>query len=94
MKKSKIVVLDEATANVDHEYTILFPNKNNYFYFENLNIFFLHSTDALIQSALRSRFSSATVLCVAHRLRTVADADAIAVMEGGRVQVSRFDEKE
>ncbi|KAJ3077921.1 hypothetical protein HDU99_000892, partial [Rhizoclosmatium hyalinum] len=46
-------------------------------------------TDAAIQKALRSSFSSSTILCVAHRLLTIIDYDRVLVLKDG--QVSEFD---
>ncbi|KAJ3406096.1 hypothetical protein HDU80_000172 [Chytriomyces hyalinus] len=43
------------------------------------------STDEFIQKAVRSNFSTSTVLTIAHRLNTVADYDKIMVLEAGRV---------
>ncbi|KAJ3222538.1 hypothetical protein HDU81_009818 [Chytriomyces hyalinus] len=43
------------------------------------------STDEFIQKAVRTNFSSSTVLTIAHRLNTVADYDKIMVLEVGRV---------
>lgn len=43
------------------------------------------ATDAAIQAALRTHFKAATVLTIAHRLHTIADSDAVLVMDGGRV---------
>lgn len=61
VKKSKIIVMDEATASVDHE------------------------TDALIQDTIRNELNATTVLCVAHRLHTIAFYDRVIVMDKGRV---------
>ncbi|ORY40364.1 P-loop containing nucleoside triphosphate hydrolase protein [Rhizoclosmatium globosum] len=46
-------------------------------------------TDAAIQKALRSSFSSSTILCVAHRLLTIIDYDRVLVLKDG--EVSEFD---
>ena len=42
-------------------------------------------TDAIIQRTVRSEFSDATVITVAHRLSSVLDADKIMVLEQGRL---------
>ncbi|KAI8820497.1 ABC transporter type 1, transmembrane domain-containing protein [Fimicolochytrium jonesii] len=65
LRTCKVIVLDEATASVDHE------------------------TDAKIQETIRTEFKGATLLCVAHRLRTVADYDKILVLADG--QAAEFD---
>jgi ABC-type multidrug transport system fused ATPase/permease subunit len=43
------------------------------------------ATDAVIQSVLRERFQTCTVITIAHRLDTVIDSDKIVVMEQGEV---------
>ena len=44
-------------------------------------------TDSLIQRTLRTAptFRGSTLIIIAHRIRTIIDADLVIVMEGGRV---------
>ncbi|KAJ7163116.1 multidrug resistance-associated ABC transporter [Mycena filopes] len=46
-------------------------------------------TDAKLQRTIRTEFASATLLCIAHRLNTIAYYDRIVVMDAG--QVAEFD---
>ncbi|CAG8452470.1 10619_t:CDS:10 [Ambispora leptoticha] len=61
LRRSPVIVLDEATASVDVE------------------------TDSHIQETIRTEFSWATLLCIAHRLRTIIDYDRVLVLEQGKV---------
>ncbi|KAF4621625.1 hypothetical protein D9613_012586 [Agrocybe pediades] len=61
VKNSKIIVLDEATSNVDVE------------------------TDAKLQRTIQTEFATSTLLCIAHRLNTIAYYDRVMVMDEGKV---------
>lgn len=61
LKNAPVIVLDEATANLDAE------------------------TEQQITAALKKLCEGRTALIIAHRLSTVAQADQIVVLSGGRV---------
>ncbi|KAF9901083.1 hypothetical protein EC991_006548 [Linnemannia zychae] len=65
VRKSKIIIMDEATASVDFE------------------------TDLKIQTTIREEMADATILTIAHRIRTIADFDRVLVMNAG--EVAEFD---
>ncbi|KAJ3219439.1 Multidrug resistance-associated protein 1 [Dinochytrium kinnereticum] len=58
--RSRILLLDEATASVDQ------------------------AADTLIQQSIRTHFSTATVISIAHRLNTVVGLDRVLVLEDGK----------
>lgn len=61
LRRNKILVMDEATANVDP------------------------GTDEIIQNIVRTKFSTCTVIIIAHRLNTIIDCDRIIVMNNGKM---------
>ncbi|KAJ2736795.1 hypothetical protein IW152_000549 [Coemansia sp. BCRC 34962] len=62
VRRSKLVVMDEATASVDFQ------------------------TDENMQKTIRgSEFADSTLLCIAHRLRTIIDYDRVLVLDDGKV---------
>ncbi|KAF9000095.1 P-loop containing nucleoside triphosphate hydrolase protein [Cyathus striatus] len=61
VRGSKVLILDEATASIDHE------------------------TDSIIHSSLRRLEGEITILTIAHRLHTIADADKVLVLDNGKL---------
>lgn len=45
-------------------------------------------TDAKIQKTIQTEFQGKTMICIAHRLRTILSYDRILVMDAGEVTVS------
>ncbi|KAH8926904.1 P-loop containing nucleoside triphosphate hydrolase protein [Atractiella rhizophila] len=61
LKRTKLMILDEATASIDYE------------------------TDELITQTIKHEFADSTLLCIAHRLRTVITFDRILVLNKGNL---------
>ena len=62
MKDAPIIVLDEATANVDPE------------------------NEADLMKAIDALTKEKTIIMIAHRLKTVRNADQIVVIDGGKIE--------
>ncbi|KAE9414262.1 hypothetical protein Angca_002537 [Angiostrongylus cantonensis] len=77
MRKSRLIVLDEATASVDSQTDMLIQVS---FLASNLQRSFFS-----FQTTIRSQFSSSTIITIAHRLNTIFDYDRVLVMDAGRV---------
>jgi ABC-type multidrug transport system fused ATPase/permease subunit len=45
-----------------------------------------NETDAKIQTTIRREFKDSTIICIAHRLRTVIDYDKVLVLDKGEVK--------
>lgn len=79
VRKGCILVLDEATARF-----VLFEFghvRNMLIFSKSIDV----ETDKLIQTLIRSHFHSHTIIAVAHRLDTIIDFDAVAIMDKGRI---------
>ena len=61
MKASPVIILDEATANVDPE------------------------NEAELTKAIEELTKEKTIIMIAHRLKTVRNADQIVVIDGGKI---------
>ncbi|KAF8927905.1 hypothetical protein BGZ47_001905 [Haplosporangium gracile] len=61
VRRSKIIIMDEATASVDFD------------------------TDLKVQTTIREEMSEATIITIAHRIRTIADFDRVLVMDAGEI---------
>ncbi|HCJ42291.1 MAG TPA: multidrug ABC transporter ATP-binding protein, partial [Ruminococcus sp.] len=61
LKDSPIIILDEATSNVDPE------------------------NEDRLQAAIEALMKDKTIIMIAHRLKTVRNADQILVLDGGHI---------
>lgn len=61
MKDAPIIILDEATANVDPE------------------------NEAELQKAIEALTKGKTIIMIAHRLKTIKNADQIVVIDNGKI---------
>ncbi len=76
LKKSKILIIDEATANLDYEcvvQSLLTLNRSICL------VDFRNRTDTIIQKAIKQSFKDCTIITIAHRLHSLMDSDKILV---------------
>ena len=96
LRKTKILILDEATASVDLDTDDLIQGKfylhfTKYIYISQSAIFHFMIFFCFL-ATIREEFSDCTVLTIAHRLNTILDSSRIMVMSDG--QVIEFDTPE
>jgi ABC-type multidrug transport system fused ATPase/permease subunit len=84
LRRTNIVILDEATAQVDQD----LDDKVSVIIFCNAPLILLIYL-AQIQQTIRKDLSHATVIAIAHRLKTVLDYDRVLVLDQG--QIREFD---
>ena len=85
LRRNVILVLDEATANVDHKFISKIDFLNWAIPDKILNF---HRTDELIHLTIREKFKNCTILTIAHRLNTIMDSDRVMVLDAGNLRVS------
>jgi len=78
LRKNEIIVLDEATANVDLQ-TDEFIQKKIAEKISDCTIF----TIAHRLSTIAEKFSDCTIFTIAHRLSTIANYDKVLIMDKG-----------
>jgi ATP-binding cassette, subfamily C (CFTR/MRP), member 1 len=83
VKDTQIVILDEATYIF-----IAFCRCSLLTYPSSASVDL--ETDARIQGTIQTEFEGKTMICIAHRLRTILSYDRILVMDAGEVAVMRL----
>ena len=79
VRNAQIIVCDEATSSVGTFHS--FPQSHVC----PLIMFVDMATDDKIQLTMKTAFEGRTVLCIAHRLKTILNYDRIVVMDKGEV---------
>jgi ATP-binding cassette, subfamily C (CFTR/MRP), member 1 len=80
VKDTQIVILDEAT------YILITSRRCSLLTYPSSASVDLE-TDARIQGTIQTEFEGKTMICIAHRLRTILSYDRILVMDAGDVAV-------
>ena len=85
LMQNKIIILDEATANVDQRFSY-----DDCTFYIAIFICLNFRTDSQIQKTIRECFGECTIITIAHRLHTVMNSDRIMVLSDGILVVSNF----
>ncbi|ETN62869.1 multidrug resistance-associated protein 1 [Anopheles darlingi] len=82
LRKTKVLILDEATAAVDLETDDLIQvnNKEHHEVLQDAYVLYY-----CLQKTIRTEFADCTILTIAHRLNTILDSDRVLVLDKGLV---------
>ena len=81
LRKTKVLILDEATAAVDLETDDLIQVR----FLDFISFVDLKPCYSFFQKTIRTEFADCTVLVIAHRLNTILDSDKVIVLDKGTI---------
>lgn len=97
IRNPKILLLDEATSALDlHSEQVFYLGRTNDFLNNLLDLLFINESGTkresicfysakVVQQALDAAKAGRTCIIIAHRLSTVQSADAICILQNGRI---------